>query len=277
MIRKYALFIILSFSLCLCISGCSGDNGDSFKKSKLYSYMDKMKEDTYLEKRNNPESCYQVANGYVYWLDGGNLYRITPKDMKAEKIITDVRSFLITPQCIFYCTEGSIMGNSLRRCAFDGEDDEILHLNVDVCTLDENEERLLLSGHIENWTIGEYQLKNKQFKEIEVDSSLSYEQACFCDGKFIYADTYDISSVDVKTGKAEELWSMYDEVEALARTTCIYVHENKIYYGIKGVKEKSKSITGLWMMDLDGKNNQQLNNQEVNKICFVGDELVILE
>lgn len=32
MIRKYALFIILSFSLCLCICGCSGDNENSLKK-----------------------------------------------------------------------------------------------------------------------------------------------------------------------------------------------------------------------------------------------------
>lgn len=235
-----------------------------------------MQGDTYLEKRNNPESCYQVANGYVYWLDSGNLYRITPKDIKTEKVITNVRSFLVTLQCIYYCTEVGTFGNSLRCCDLDGENSEMLHSNVDVCTLDENEERLLLSGHIENWTIGEYQLKSKQFREIEVDSSLSYEHACFCDDKFIYADTYDISCVDVKTGKAEELWSMYDEVEALARTTCIYVHENKIYYGIKGVKEKSKSVTGLWMMDLDGENQQQISNQEVNSICFVGDELVIL-
>ncbi len=265
------LFVIV---VCFCICGCSGE---SFKQSKLYLYMDKMDQDTYSEKRNNPESCYQVANGYVYWLDGGNLYRITPKDIKIEKVITNVCSFLVTPQCIYYCTEVGTFGNSLRRCDLDGENIEMLYSNVDVCTVGEEENVLLLSGHIENWTIGEYQLKDKQFKEIEVDSSLSYEQTCFCDGKFIYADTYDISSVDVKTGKAKELWSLYDEVEALARTTCIYVHENKIYYGIKGVKEKSKSVTGLWVMDLDGKNKQQIRNQEVNSICFVGDELIILE
>jgi hypothetical protein len=233
-----------------------------------------MEMDTSIEKNNNPESCYQTINGYIYLIEQGNLYKAAIGDDRMYKIISHVRSFFVRDESIFYCTEINASGNSLHRCNPDGSKDEILYKNVDACTMSE-ENTLLLSGHIEQWTLGRYDLKNNQFSEIDINGNASPKRTCFHDSLAIYADTYDISTVDTNSGEVTELWSLFDDYEALAKVTCLYVYGDKIYFGVQAIRKKANSVTGLWRMDLDGKNQEQLTTKEVNDICFVGGEYIV--
>lgn len=254
----------------------------ALKTSSLYPYINKVEADTSSDKINNPESYYQTINGNIYLLERGNLYKASIGDNRMYRVISydlpSIRSFFVTEESIFYCTEigteakGS--GNTLRRCNLDGSNEEILYKNVDVCTmLDKN--TLLISGHLESWTIGTYDLKNKQFREIKIYGTVTPKKTCFHDNLAIYSYTYNIRTVDIESGEVEELWSLYDDYEALAEITSIYVYDDKIYYGVKATRKKASSVTGLWRMDLDGKNQEQLIKKEVYEICFVGGENVI--
>ncbi len=272
------IICVLFVAICLCISGYLYRTSRSvaLNKSRLYPYFDKMEMDTSIEKKNNPESCYQTVNGKIYLIQRGNLYKASIGDDRMYKVLSNVRSFFVTDAFIFYCTEVKELGNSLHCCDLDGNNDEILYKNVDACTmLDEN--TLLLSGHIEEWTLGKYDLKNNQFMEIDVNGSVAPKKTCFYDNIAIYADTYDISTVDVESGNVEEVWSLYDDYEALAEVTCLYVYDSKIYYGINALRKKVSSMTGLWRMDLDGKNQEQLTKKKVDEICFVDGEYVIFQ
>lgn len=235
-----------------------------------------MEMDTFIEKNNNPESCYQTANGNIYLLYRGDLYKASIGDGWMYKVLHYIRSFVVTEESIFYCTEIGRSGNSLHRCDLDGSNDEILYENVDACTMLE-ENILLLSGHIEQWTLGTYDLKNNQFREIDINGSTGPKKTCFYDNLAIYASTYDIHTVDTNSGEVERLWSLYDDHEALARVTCLYVYGDKIYFGVDAIREKANAVTGLWRMDLDGKNQEQLTKEKANGICFVGGEYVILK
>jgi hypothetical protein len=244
------------------------------KETGLCPYIEKMETDTSTEKKNNPESCYQTVNGKIYIIRQGDLYKATIGNDRMYKVISDVRSFFVTDDFIFYCTEITSSGNALHRCNLDGSDDEILYKNVDACTMLE-ENVLLLSGHIEQWTLGKYDLNNNQFTEIELEGNVSPKKTCFHDNLVIYADTYDISTVDKNSGEVTELWSMYDDYEALAKVTCLYVYEDKIYFGVQATSKKTNSVTGLWKMDLDGKNQTQLTKEKANDICFVDGKYII--
>lgn len=272
------LMRFLFLAICFCVLGYlySKSGSVALKKSGLYPYIDKMEMDTFMEKNNNPESCYQTVNGNIYLIKQGNLYKASKGDDRMYKVLPNVRSFFVTEEFIFYCTEIGRTGNALHRCDLDGNNDEILYKNVDACTMPK-ENMLLLSGHIEQWTLGRYDLKNNQFMEIVIKGNASPKKTCFHDNLAIYADTYDISTVDTNSGEVTELWSLYDDYEALAKVTCLYVHGNKIYFGVKAIREKANSVTGLWRMDLDGKNQEQLTKKEINDICFVGGEYKILE
>ncbi len=248
----------------------------ALNKSRLYPYINKMKADTFLEKNNNPESCYQIVDGTIYLMEQGDLYKAHIGDDRMNRVISYVRSFVVTEEFIFYCTEIAGSGNSLHKCNLDGSNDKMLHKNVDACTiLDEN--TLLLSGHIEQWTLLSYALKNDRFEEIEINGNASPKKTCFHDNLAVYADTYDISTVDTDSGEVKELWSLYDDYEALAEVTCLYIHNDKIYFGVRARKKKADSVTGLWSMDLDGKNQEQLTRKQVNEICFIGEECVRFE
>lgn len=267
---KCKIFIII-FCCLLCLFG--GGKRKSLEQNELYLNIDKIEEDTYLEKRNNPESIYQSINGFVYLLDNADLYKVSVKDKKEKKIKTSIRSFLVTQHYIVYCNENA----TLRICDLDGNNDKKLYSNVDVCTIGEDENILLLSGHIENWSIGEYDLNTNKFKEVEIQGNTSPKHTCFCDNKFIYADLYDISTVDIETGNVKELLSLYGKKEAVAQVTCMYISNDKIYYGIKALKKNYSYMTGLWRMNLDGKDKEQLEKQEINDICFIGEEYIILD
>lgn len=272
------LMCFLILAICFCVLGYlySEFRSVALKKSGLYPYIDKMEMDTFMEKNNNPESCYQTVNGNIYLIKQGNLYKASKGDDRMYKVLPNVRSFFVTEESIFYCTEIRELGNSLHRCDLDGSNDKILYKNVDACTMLE-ENILLLSGHIEQWTLGRYDLKNNQFREIDINGNASPKKTCFHDNLAIYADMYDISTVDTNSGKVTELWSLYDDYEALAKVTCLYVYGNKIYFGVNAIRKKANSVTGLWRMDLDGKNQEQLTKKKINDICFVGGEYIILE
>lgn len=254
----------------------------ALKTSSLYPYINKVETDTFLDKINNPESYYQTINGNIYFLERGNLYKTSIGGNRMCRVISydlpSIRSFFVTEESIFYCTEigteAKELGNTLRRCNLDGSNEEILYKNVDACTmLDEN--TLLLSGHLEWWTLGTYDLKNKQFKEIKIYGTVDPEKICFHDNLAICAYTYNIRTVDIESGEVEELWSLYDDYEALAEITSLYVYDDKIYYGVKATRKKANSVTGLWRMDFDGKNQEQLTKEEVFEICFVGGECIV--
>lgn len=134
---KCKIFIIF-FCCLLCLFGCGKRN--SLEQNELYLNIDKIEEDTYLEKRNNPESIYQSINGFVYLLDNADLYKVSVKDKKEKKIKTSIRSFLVTQHYIVYCNENA----TLRICDLDGNNDKKLYSNVDVCTIGEDENILLL-------------------------------------------------------------------------------------------------------------------------------------
>lgn len=269
-------FLLVVINFCVLGYLCSNPWPVALKKSKLYPYIDKMEMDTFIEKNNNPESCYQTVNGNIYLLHHGDLYKASVEDDRMYKVRHYIRSFLVTGESIFYCTEMGSSGNSLHRCDLDGSNDEILYKNVDACTMLE-ENILLLSGHIEQWTLGTYDLKNNQFREIDIKGNASPKKTCFHDNLAIYADTYDISTVDTDSGEVEELWSLYDDHKALAKVTCLYVYDDKIYFGVDAVTKKANSVTGLWRMDLDGKNQEQLTKEKIYEICFVGGEYIIPE
>ena len=272
------LMCFLFFVTCFCVWRYlySKPRSVSLNESRLYPYIVKMEMDTIMEKNNNPESCYQTVNGNIYLIEQGNLYKAAREDDRMYKVLPNVRSFFVTEESIFYCTEIGRTGNALHRCDLNGNNDEILYKNVDACTMLE-ENMLLLSGHIEQWTLGRYNLKNNQFREIDINGNASPKKTCFHDNLAIYADMYDISTVDTNSGEVTELWSLYDDYEALAKVTCLYVHGNKIYFGVNAIRKKANSVTGLWRMDLDGKNQQQLTKKKINDICFVGGEYKILE
>lgn len=244
----------------------------NLKNDKLYSYMDKIESDTLAEKMNNPESCYQTSGGNVYLLKYGNLYKTSLEKYRMNKILSNVRGFIVTGKVIYYCTESEY---SLHCCDKDGCNDIILLKNVDAFTL-RNDNSLMLLGHIEQWTLGKYNLINGQFSEINIEGSVGTKKVCFYNNKVICADTYDISIVDSDSGKVAELWSLYDDYEALAEVTCIYIHKDKIYFGISAVNNKASSKSGLWRMDINGKNQEQLTYERVDDICFVEDEYVII-
>jgi len=248
----------------------------ALKKSRLYPYINRMKADTFLEKNNNPESCYQIVDGTIYLMEQGDLYKAHTGDDRMNKVISNVRSFVVIEEFIYYCTEIVGSGNSLHKCNLDGSNDKMIHKNVDACTM-WGEDILLLSGHIDQWTLLRYDIKNAQFEEIEINGNASPKKTCFHDNLTVYADTYDISTVDTDSGEVKELWSLYDDYEALAEVTCLYIHNDKIYFGVKARKKKADSATGLWSMDLDGKNQEQLTKKKVNEICFVGEECIRFE
>lgn len=263
------IIIIFCFSCLLC--GC--DKRNSLEQNKLFSYFDKMEENTYLEKRNNPESVYQSMNGFVYLLDNGTLYKVSKRNKKEVRIKTGILSFLVTKNQIAYCDENA----TLHICDLNGNNDKKLYSNVDVCTIGEDENVLFLSGHIENWSLGEYDLNKGKFRKIDIKGNTSPKHTCFCDNKFVFADTYDISTVNIETGEVKEVLSLYGKKEAVAQVTCIYIFNNKIYYGVKAIKNSYSSMTGLWRMNLDGENKEQLEKQEINDICFVGEECIMLD
>lgn len=268
---KYNIVIIIFCCSCLCFCGCG--NRNSLEQNKLHSKIDKMEENTYLEKRSNPESMYQSINGFVYLLDGATLYKISVKDKKEDKIKAGVRSFLVTKNYIAYC-DGE---DTLHICDLNGNNDKKLYSNVDVCTTGEDENILLLSGHIDNWSLGEYDLNKNKFRQIDIKGNTSPKHTCFCDDMFVFADTYDISVVDIKTGEVKELLSLYGKKDAVAEVTCMYIFNKKIYYGIKALKNEYSSMTGLWRINLDGRNKEQLEKKEINNICFIGNQYIIFD
>lgn len=274
---RIACFLLAVVLFCLLEYMRNKPRPVALENSSLYPYINKMEKDTFMEKKNNPESCYQTINGNVYIMEYGCLYKSSIGEDKMYKLLPNVRSFFVTEKFIFYCTEIGRVGNSLHRCDLDGRNDKVLYgKNVYACTMLE-EDMLFLSCHPFNWSLGKFDLKDSVFKEIEIKGNISPKKICYHDNLAIYADTYNIRTVDIESGEVEELWSLYDDYEALAEVTCLYVYDDKIYYGVNAIRKKANSVTGLWRMDLDGKNQEQLIREKVNEICFVDGEYVILE
>ena len=81
------IICVLFVAICLCISGYLYRTSRSvaLNKSRLYPYFDKMEMDTSIEKKNNPESCYQTVNGKIYLIQRGNLYKASIGDDRIDR------------------------------------------------------------------------------------------------------------------------------------------------------------------------------------------------
>ena len=57
--------------------------------------------------------------------------------------------------------------------------------------------------------------------------------------------------------------------------TDVYIHGDKVYFGLYGTDSEAKDDTGLWCVNQDGTDSKKISSDEVNEVCFVGEEYFV--
>lgn len=87
------------------------------------------------------------------------------------------------------------------------------------------------------------------------------------------ADDCTISKTNYKTGECVYIWEVPEGKNV--NITDVYIHGDKVYFGLYGTDSQTKDDTGLWCVNPDGTDSKKISSDEVNEVCFVGEEYFV--
>ena len=208
--------------------------------SEVFEKRNSMPQNSLDEKKKNPEMVYQTVDGKLYFREGGKLGVYEKNSTEKEKITSDVVSFLVYNGKIYYTTAYQMSGkNELRVCDLDGSNDERLTQSVE-------------SFCLQNGDDGKLVLVDKMSQDI------------------LYS--YDLKT-NYKTGECVYIWEVPEGKNV--NITDVYIHGDKVYFGLYGTDSEAKDDTGLWCVNQDGTDSKKISSDEVNEVCFVGEEYFV--
>ena len=209
-----------------------------------------------------------------------------------EKITSDVVSYLVYNGKIYYTTTYQMTGkNELRVCDLDGSNDERLTQSVEsFCLQNGDDGKLVLVDKMSQDILYSYDLKTRKkedklsynrFFHCKQDTkphsceggSIDPQYVCF-DGDWVFiADDCTISKTNYKTGECVYIWEVPEGKNV--NITDVYIHGDKVYFGLYGTDSEAKDDTGLWCVNQDGTDSKKISSDEVNEVCFVGEEYFV--
>ena len=119
-----------------------------------------------------------------------------------------------------------------------------------------------------------YDLKTRKKEVISCEGgSIDPQYVCF-DGDWVFiADDCTISKTNYKTGECVYIWEVPEGRNV--NITDVYIYGDKVYFGLYGTDSEAKDDTGLWCVNPDGTDSKKISSDEVNEVCFVGEEYFV--
>ena len=217
-----------------------------------------------------------TVDGKLYFREGGKLGVYEKNSTEKEKITSDVVSFLVYNGKIYYTTAYQMSGkNELRVCDLDGSNDERLTQSVEsFCLQNGDDGKLVLVDKMSQDILYSYDLKTRKKEVISCEGgSIDPQYVCF-DGDWVFiADDCTISKTNYKTGECVYIWEVPEGKNV--NITDVYIHGDKVYFGLYGTDSEAKDDTGLWCVNQDGTDSKKISSDEVNEVCFVGEEYFV--
>lgn len=165
--------------------------------------------------------------------------------------------------------------NELRVCDLDGSNDERLTQSVEsFCLQNGDDGKLVLVDKMSQDILYSYDLKTRKKEVISCEGgSIDPQYVCF-DGDWVFiADDCTISKTNYKTGECVYIWEVPEGKNV--NITDVYIHGDKVYFGLYGTDSQTKDDTGLWCVNPDGTDSKKISSDEVNEVCFVGEEYFV--
>lgn len=267
--------LILIIAVIFCTScGMFGLSDSAW--TEVFEKRDNMPENSLDEKMKNPEMVYQTVDKKLYFRERGKLVAYEKNSKKKEKVTSNVVSYLVYNGKIYYTTIYKMFGkNELRVCDLDGSNDERLTESVEAfCFQNRDDGKLVLVDKMGQNILYSYDLKTRKKEVITCEGgSINPRYTCF-DGDWVYiADDSTISKTNYKTGECTYIWEIPEGKDV--HITDVYMHGNKVYFGLYGTDSQTKDDTGLWCVNPDGTDSKKISSDEVNEVCFVGEEYFV--
>ena len=217
-----------------------------------------------------------TVDGKLYFREGGKIDVYEKNSTEKEKITSDVVSYLVYNGKIYYTTTYQMTGkNELRVCDLDGSNDERLTQSVEsFCLQNGDDGKLVLVDKMSQDILYSYDLKTRKKEVISCEGgSIDPQYVCF-DGDWVFiADDCTISKTNYKTGECVYIWEVPEGKNV--NITDVYIHGDKVYFGLYGTDSQTKDDTGLWCVNPDGTDSKKISSDEVNEVCFVGEEYFV--
>ena len=119
-----------------------------------------------------------------------------------------------------------------------------------------------------------YDLKTRKKEVISCEGgSINPQYVCFNGDWVFIADDCTISKTNYKTGECVYIWEVPEGKNV--NITDVYIHGDKVYFGLYGTDSEAKDDTGLWCVNQDGTDSKKISSDEVNEVCFVGEEYFV--
>lgn len=273
--KKTKKLLILVIAVIFCTScGMFGLSDSAW--SEVFEKRNSMPQNSLEEKLKNPEMVYQTVDGKLYFREGGKIDVYEKNSTEKEKITSDVVSYFVYNGKIYYTTTYQMSGkNELRVCDLDGSNDERLTQSVEsFCLQNGDDGKLVLVDKMSQDILYSYDLKTRKKEVISCEGgSIAPQYVCF-DGDWVFiADDCTISKTNYKTGECVYIWEVPEGKNV--NITDVYIHGDKVYFGLYGTDSQTKDDTGLWCVNPDGTDSKKISSDEVNEVCFVGEEYFV--